>query len=90
MIRHLEPHTGYVMPLRLCPLCAYILTVLCVCQVDSAYASGDLVGAQIASRTARSWNVAAIVFGSITISVAIIANFIWIPIVVVASASDDY
>ena len=66
-------------------------SILCIhVQVDSAYASGDVLGAQTASRSARTWNIVGISFGSVFLVVAVIVNIIWIPIVLVADANDDY
>ena len=38
-------------------------------QVDSAYYSGDVLGAQSASRSAWNWNIAGIIFGSVALVV---------------------
>ena len=59
-------------------------------QVDSAYAKGDVVGAQSASRSARTWSIAGIVWGSVTLVLVVIANVIWIPVVLVADANNGY
>ena len=62
---------------------------MCLCsQVDSAYASGDIVAAQSASRSARTWNIVGIIFGSV---IAVI-SFILIVAVSAASANSgsDY
>lgn len=78
-----------------------IFTLFCCCwlfgivalihamQVDSAYEGGDIIGARAASRSAKTWNIVGIVFGSISIVMVIIVNVIWIPIVVIAN-EDTY
>ena len=56
-------------------VCTYITRSCLVCssldtlpaQVDSAYASGDVVSATSASRSSRKWNIAGIVFGSVVV-----------------------
>lgn len=59
--------------------------------MDSAYASGDVAGAQSASRSARTWNIVGIVFGSVTLVLVVIINVIVIPVVIVANENDyDY
>ena len=45
-----------------------------------------MAGAQAASRSARTWNIAGIIFGSVTL---VLVNVIWIPIVVIAKAKED-
>ena len=60
-------------------------------QVDSAYASGDVLAATSASQSARSWNIAGIVFGSIVAVLVVVVNGIIVPIVAVESnKNDDY
>ena len=51
-------------------------------QVDSAYASGDVVTATSASRSARSWSIAGIIFGSVVVGGVVLINIIAIPIAV--------
>ena len=57
--------------------------------MDSAYAGGDVVGAQSASHSARTWSIVGIVFGSVTLVLVVIANIIWIPIFVVTLKNED-
>jgi hypothetical protein len=60
-------------------------------QVDSAYYRGDVLGAQSASRSARTWNIVGIMWGSVTLVLVVIANIIWIPIALADDANDyDY
>ena len=59
-------------------------------QVESVYAKGDVVGALSASRSARIWSIAGIVWGSVTLVLVVIANVIWIPVVLVADANNNY
>ena len=57
-------------------------------QVDSAYSNGDRAGASSASRSAKTWNIVGIIWGSVSIALIVIVNVIWIPVVLVADAND--
>ena len=49
-------------------------------QVDSAYYRGDILGAQSASRSARNWNIAGIIFGSVALVVVIVIISVTFPL----------
>ena len=50
-----------------------------------------MLGAQSASRSARTWNIVGIMWGSVTLVLVVIANIIWIPIALADDANDyDY
>jgi hypothetical protein len=64
---------------------------MCLCsQVDSAYASGDVVSAQSASRSARTWNIVGIIFGCVAIAIAIVISIISTAVSVASANEPDY
>ena len=57
--------------------------------MDSAYASGDVVAATLASQSARSLNIAGIVIGSVGTVLVVILVVIILPTVFATSSESD-